>query len=141
MAAGATPADMHMLWMLGLLAGALGLMFLFVRQDVFRLETFRKAHFTLFADREPDTAVFEFLGNIRRARQRHLRLRREASTGHSVADEIRKLAGLVTEKVLTSEEFMQKKRELLELEGVREFSGDVPDLLDDGDEGGPRSIN
>ncbi len=136
----ATPADLRTLSILGGFFTVLCLAAFVARQDFYRIQTSRKGHFTLFSDREPETVVVEFLGAIRRARKNHLRLRSEASGGHSVADEIRKLARLVAENMLTAEEFLHKKRELLELEGIREYPSDAPDLLDD-DEGGPRSIN
>jgi hypothetical protein len=136
----ATPADLRSLSILGGFFTVLCLLSFVARQDFYRIQTSHKGYFTLFADREPETVVVAFLGAIRRARKNCLRLRLESSGGQSVADEIRKLARLVAENMLTAEEFLQKKRELLELEGIREYPADAPDVLDD-DEGGPRSIN
>ncbi|MBI3890912.1 MAG: hypothetical protein HY303_05225 [Candidatus Wallbacteria bacterium] len=88
---GATAADLRMLSILGGLAAVLSLAFLFVRENTFRVETYRKGRFTLFADHEPDTAVFEFLGAVRRARQRHLLKGRAGIGSQAVAEELRKL--------------------------------------------------
>lgn len=138
----ATPADMRMLATLGGLTAFLVILFMVVREDSFRIETFRKGRFTLFVDHDPDTAVIEFLGAVRRTRQRFMRGRRDGSGAASVADEIRKLAGLVTESVLTPEEFVLKKRELLEMEALREFAAESGEPLDEPlEDEDPKSIN
>ncbi len=138
---GAVPADSQMLLTLGGLSLVLVLLVALVRQDTFRIETYRKGGYTLFADRDPDTAVVEFLGAVRRARQRIMSGPRDSSPEHSIAEEIRKLSGLVGDNVLTPEEFLQKKRELLELELAAEYAGELDFFEDPTEDDKPRSIN
>lgn len=132
---GATPVDLRVLAILGTVAAVLILALLVVRENTFRLETFRKGRFTLFADHEPDTAVFEFLGAVRRARQRFIGKGRAGAGTQAVAEELRKLAGLVTNPAALEAE------ELLEADGLSDLAGEPADSSEEAADGKPRSIN